>query len=402
MKAAGRLQRVTPGIGAWVRDRPALAAWARDVLLPFAATRAMLTVVGLLSLAVLPRRGVPARWDIPSSYPLITEWSRWDGYWYVRIANEGYSYVPGGESAVAFFPLYPTLMRLGGILIGRTDPPALAFVGIVISNVLLLAALSCLWLLVRMDFDEETAARTLLYLLVFPATLFLSAVYPESLFLALSVGALYCARTERWWIAGLLGGLATLTRPHGLLLAAPLLAEYAIQRGFSLRPLRLPALRPDVLSFALIPAGLLVFAVFLEWRFGEPLAWAHAQYAGWGRGFKPPWETLRLFFSTPLRVHSGNHSLVDLASAILFVLPVAASWRFLRPSYALLTTVFFVGALSSGLLLSLMRLEVTLFPAFMVLAIWGRQPWFDRLYLAVSTGLAGLFMAMFAQWYWVA
>jgi hypothetical protein len=339
---------------------------------------------------------------ISTPHPLITEWSRWDGYWYVRIATEGYSYVPGQESAVAFFPLYPTLMRLGGLLIGRTDPPALALVGIVVSNVLLLAALSCLWLLVRMDFDEETAARTLLYILVFPATLFLSAVYPESLFLALSVGALYCARTDRWWIAGLLGGLATLTRPHGLLLAAPLLVEYAVQRGFSLRPLRLPGLRPDVLALALIPAGLVVFGVFLEWRFGEPLAWAHAQYAGWGRGFKPPWETLRLFFSTPLRVQSGNHSPVDLASAVLFLLPVVASWRLLRPSYALMTTVFFLGAVSSGLLLSLMRLEVTLFPAFMVLAIWGRWPSFDRLYVAVSTGLAGLFMAMFAQWYWVA
>ncbi len=97
----------------------------------------------------------------------------------------------------------------------------------------------------RLDFDRATAARAVLYLLVFPTTLFLSAVYAESLFLALTVAAFYHARRGQWWIAGALGGLAALARPHGVLLALPLAVEYLAQRDFDLR-----AIRGNILALA--------------------------------------------------------------------------------------------------------------------------------------------------------
>lgn len=373
--------------------RGALAAWVSDILVPLIATRAMLTTVGVLAIGLLPRSPFAYPWDA-SSDAFINAWSRWDGYWYVRVATEGYSYVPHDESSIAFFPLYPLLMRLAGLLVGRTDPAGLAFMGIVISNMALLAAVSGLFGLTRLDFDRRTAARAVLYLLVFPTSLFLSAVYTESLFLALAVAAFYCARTGRWGLAGLLGGAAALTRPHGALIAAPLLAEFVLQRGFRPREF----LRRDLLSLVLIPAAVLVFALYQQWQFGDAFAFLHAHAEGWGRRLMPPWETLQRFFSTGPRVQW----FVDLASAVLFVVPLAAAWRFLRASYAVFVTVFFVGALSSGTLLSLIRLEVTLFPVFMVLGLAGRWRWFDRAYLIGSSGLAALFMAMFAQWYWVA
>jgi hypothetical protein len=42
-----------------------------------------------------------------------------------------------------------------------------------------------------------------------------------------------------------------------------------------------------------------------------------------------------------------------------------------------------------------------LFPAFILLARWGKHPWVDRLITALSLLLLGLFTAMFANWYWV-
>jgi Gpi18-like mannosyltransferase len=55
---------------------------------------------------------------------------------------------------------------------------------------------------------------------------YLSAIYPESLFLTLSIGAIYYARLQRWCLAGLLGGLASLTRPEGVLLTLAIGWEY--------------------------------------------------------------------------------------------------------------------------------------------------------------------------------
>jgi hypothetical protein len=42
-----------------------------------------------------------------------------------------------------------------------------------------------------------------------------------------------------------------------------------------------------------------------------------------------------------------------------------------------------------------------LFPAFIILARWGKHTWVDRIIFVVSLLLLGLFTAMFANWYWV-
>ena len=54
-----------------------------------------------------------------------------------------------------------------------------------------------------------------------PVSFFLSAVYTESLFLALSVGSIYAARRERWLLCGVLGFLAAISRNGGVALILP-------------------------------------------------------------------------------------------------------------------------------------------------------------------------------------
>ncbi len=93
---------------------------------------------------------------------------------------------------------------------------------------------------------------------------------------------------------------------------------------------------------------------------------------------------------------------MDLAFTVLLLALTGASWRLLRASYAVLSTVVLLALFASGSLMSMMRFGVALFPLFIVLAIVGRRGWFERTYLATSAGLSALFMALFAQWYWVA
>lgn len=365
-----------------------------EVLATFVATRAILTLVGFLSITAVAPNPYRFDWDA-SDHPLVNAWSRWDSYWYVRIADDGYGYIPGKESSVAFFPLYPMLIRLAGWFVGASGPEMLAILGIVISNLALLAAVAAVILLVRLDFDEATARRTASYLLLFPSSFFLSAVYPESLFLALAVASLYFARTDRWVVAALLATAATLTRPYGLFLAVALVFEYAAQRGFRLR-----AVRPDVLALGLIPSALAAYFLYLGASFGDPLAALHAQKA-WGRELTVPWDAFTTFFSAPFSKHGGKHSPFDLGFTLVSLVLVALSWRFVRPSYALFATVLLLGVLSTGTLWSMVRFAVSPFPAFIVLAIAGRHPLFDRAYVVVSVGLGALFMGMYAQWYWV-
>src|SRR5437870_4359625 len=96
-----------------------IPAWFwRDVFVPAAVTRAVLVLIGLTALA--PRQAALTD-KLPTAEPWINMWSAWDGLWYMLVARDGYSYVPGHESTAAFAPALPALMRLGGLLSGRND-----------------------------------------------------------------------------------------------------------------------------------------------------------------------------------------------------------------------------------------------------------------------------------------
>jgi hypothetical protein len=361
-------------------------------LVPFMVTRAVLAFVGILSIAIIPLSPwAPLAWVHRGASPLVDAFARWDSQRYVRIAVDGYSATDPSSSA--FFPLLPALMRALGAITGRADTAGYEIAGVVIANVALVAAVMGLMALVRLEHDRASASRVGWYLLVFPTTLFLSAAYAESLFLALSIGAVLACRTRRWAIAALLAALAALTRPFGVLVIVPLAIEAWQQRGEVQSWRSVPALLAA-------PAALAAYSGYLLWKVGDAFAFLHAQ-SGWGRSLMLPWDTFREFFSQPLTLHSGLHSTLDLCFTVVLVALTVASWRLLRHSYASYLTALVLLTLSTGSLLSIGRFAVGWFPVFMVLALAGRYRTFDRAYLVVGGGLSALFMAMFAQWYWV-
>ena len=103
--------------------------------------------------------------------------------------------------------------------------------GTLISMIATGVALHLLYRLARLDLAPAQARATVMLVALFPAALFLSAVYTEALFLMLSVGAIYAARTERWAWAGILGGLAAGTRSGGILLLVALAWLYLYGPG---------------------------------------------------------------------------------------------------------------------------------------------------------------------------
>src|SRR3954462_694982 len=207
-----------------IARRPRLDAAMRDALLAFLASRLLVWLVAVVAAAVAsPDGGQSAlSFDRPElTHPygaaldsLFAPLARWDAVWYLGIAHGGYD-----GMSTAFFPLYPLLVR--GITPGG-DPGGLLLAGYFVALVALAGALLLLRMLVQLELGAEVARRTVWLVAFFPGALWLGVPYSESLFLLLSVGALYAARTGHCAWAGVCAAFASGTRSAGIVLLVPL------------------------------------------------------------------------------------------------------------------------------------------------------------------------------------
>jgi len=437
-RARGVLARLRPVDGGAWRETWG-AVWT---------SRLVVWAAGLLGVLWLGRAAGTRQFDAaalttpfsPFGDLLVAPAARWDSVWYLTIATDGYGDAHSHAQA-AFYPLYPLLMRGVGWVVGS---PLVA--GIVVSLVCFVGALVLLYRLAELELGARDARATVLLVAFFPTAFFFSAVYSESLFLLVSVGAFLAARNGRWAWAGALGGLAALTRNSGVLLLVPLAllflygprADRAAGIGSSppvtagrvlramalLRP-RHP-LTPQVLWLALVPLGL---ALYLGWSaiaLGDAFAPYHAQ-ALWLRHFEPlgalaggvraAWLGLRqLVHGSPTPAYFGENggdpflvageSLMLLGFLAFALVACAGALRRLPFAYGAYAAVALAMTLSYPLdeqpLMSLPRYMVVLFPMQMWLARWaGERGGIERA-VAVSAVLLGLFTAHFAHWGFVA
>ena len=356
---------------------------ARLLLAPFLLTRFLTAVVALVAVALLPTPTICPDVCHPSANPLLDAATRWDSGAYVGLARDGYGPIPASN---AYFPLYPFLMRLiAAPLGGSVDAYLVA--GVIVSNLALFVALVYLARLVAIDHEAAAGPRAALYLLAFPTSVFLAVVYPESLLLALSIGAVYHARRGEWLPAAALGALAAVTRPFiGVAVALPIAIE-AFQRS---------GLRAAVASAA--PAAIAFVAwLGILWRItGDPVAILTAE-ANWGVGPSLPFKAFADLFDP--RVYGFPY--IVLGSTLFIGALVVFSWRRLRPSLAAYGTAVFLISIATGSLTSSPRYYLSVFPAFVLLAIVARG-WLGRAYVALGVALGVIFTAMYALWYWVA
>jgi Mannosyltransferase (PIG-V) len=381
-----------------------------DILAPLLVTRLVLILVAWFGFHLLQFPLRSSKWEISdngmtqnvmghlslNSHPFVNMWARWDAGWYLDIAKNGYRFLPGEQSNVAFFPLYPYAVRLVHSAIPLASDAGWLWEGIIVSNCALLISLIYLYRLIRLDYDRSTAARAVLYFCVFPTTLFLSAVYSESLFLALIVSAFYYARAGRWLIAGMLAAAATLCRPAGLLLLIPLGFEYLFQKEFRWRQIR-----ADFIALILPPLALLGYLTVLRWRFGSWSVISKAEaMEGWNRTLTLPWNTL-LYSLRHIGASIGYHGAFEFVfTAILIALAIFACFR-LRPSYSIYAVVSVLFAASWGDLKSAPRFGLVIFPIIISLALLGDHKTFNRAYLTISSIVAAISMVVFSQWGWV-
>ncbi len=218
-------------------------------------------------------------------------WARYDANWYVTIASEGYSYFgPTVQSAVAFFPGYP--LAIWAVHSVTQLPLQLSGMLITLICGAGIAVLFHRWCLQRLR--PSAAWTALVVLLVYPYAWFLyGAVYGDALFVLAILAAFMLLEHDHPIWAGLVGALATGTRPLGVALIVGLVAVVAFKRQAVTRDdgrfqLHLGRFRRGDYGVLLSVTGLLGWMVYLWVRFGEPLAFQQVQQApGWDQGGGP-------------------------------------------------------------------------------------------------------------------
>ena len=269
---------------------------------------------------------------------LVAPFARWDSAWYLTIAHAGYGHDP---TRTAFFPLYPLAMHGLGSAVS-SDLVA----GVLISLVSFFIALVLLYRLTALELEAPVARIAVLLIAFCPMAYFFSAVYSESLFLALSLGCFWQARIGRWAWAGVLGALAAASRDGGVLLLVPLVVMFLYgPRGDLGSPARwardsglrrlLPRYRvtPQLAWALLVPLGLAAYVLALQVMTGDGLAPFHSEQV-WFRHFAGPfggvwdgavaaWDGLRQLVHGPppptyFAVAAGNPLTIAGQNLMLF------------------------------------------------------------------------------------
>jgi mannosyltransferase PIG-V len=403
----------------------------------FVVSRAAVACVAILAALSLGTPGADGvrernalRYDVPAlTHPfgeggnrVFSPLARWDAVWYLGIADSGYE---GGQARSAFFPLYPLTVRALGEVGGGMRGARLV-AAYLVSLAAFLSALVLLHRLVSLELGRPLASPTLLLMALFPASLFFGAPYSESLFLLVSVGAFYAARTRRWAWAGACAAAAAATRSAGVLLLLPLAALYLEQAGgFDRAALR--RVRWDAAWLLLAPLGLAAYAGYLQIATGDGLSFLDVQNA-WYREFAGPlggaWEGARAAFESardliagsPGEIHysdaGGDPTRAAAMNLMLFgclgfaLVACVGAFRRLPFAYGLYAGSALLLPLSFPVgpqpLMSLPRFVAVLFPLFMWLALWcERRRATDWVAAAFAAGLV-LFTEQFATWLFVA
>ncbi|MFN2468799.1 MAG: mannosyltransferase family protein [Gaiellaceae bacterium] len=385
----------------------------------FLWSRAAIWAAALFALLAFEpsRHPEAARWDDPSvtrdlGYA-VDVWARWDSVFFLRIAEHGYD-----AAAAAFYPLYPlSVGLLGRVLLGHY-----VLAGVVVSLAASLAAFLLLYRVAEERLGADGARRAVLYLALAPMALFLQAVYSEALYLLLAIASFLLAERRRWLPAGLVAGLALLTRIAGV----------ALLPALALLAWRSPERRRALLSLGAAPALFATYPLYLGLETGDPWGFVRAQEiwhrqlswagplggvwdglrAGWagvrqvvsGSTTHAYWSAVDPSDSSPLHVAAVN--LQNLAFLCLFAFLTVVAWRRFGVPYGLFCAASLAIPLSVPSerwpLLSMPRLGLVVFPFYLALASLGGRPRVHTAILSVSALVLGVAVVQWSLWQWVA
>lgn len=329
--------------------------------------------------------------NLSFSSVFLFPWANFDGIHYLTIAEHGYT------NQARFFPLFPMLIKaLTGISVGSQ-----IFVGMLIVTLSFYLALKVLQKLIELDFSKEISMKTILFLLIFPASFFFVSVYSESLFLLLSLLAFYFARKKRWILAILCGILVMTTRFVGVAILPALLYEFVTNEKVRINKLAF---------FLLTPLGLVLYSIFNYYQWGNFFYFITAQgELGNSRSVssiilfpQTIYRYIKILSTVSINSYDWAIALLELTSFLFVSLLLYFAWKKkVRASYLIFALINFAIIISTGTFSGLPRYILTIFPIFIVLSLINNKL-FKFAYVAISPILLFVLLMLFSRGYFVA
>ena len=258
----------------------------------------------------------------------------WDSYRYGDIAMWGYGRtvvgangVVIGHSHLAFFPLYPLLIKFGMFFTGSSPRPAAIAVAWI-------ASIAAAWGIFKVG-DQLYGRRVGIFAAIawglLPNAIIAQMAYSESLFTALAAWSLYHVLRRNWIAAATLSVLAGLTRPTGIAVAAAVCVGAFIElvrhyrgspsdtddRQFPWRP---------VVAIVIAPAGWLGYFTYVSMRLKSLNGYFAVQHA-WSSDFDPHlrffgWMNHLLLRASPIPLNFGTVIIVVMGAIVLLILSI--------------------------------------------------------------------------------
>lgn len=320
----------------------------------------------------------------------LSPWGNFDGVHYLTIAKTGYT------TEGNFFPLFPLFIRFLSPIFGDF------FAGLLIANLSFLIALIFLYKLIMLDFSSNIAKQSIIFLLIFPTSFYFGAIYTESLFLLLIVSSFYLARRNNWVLSSFLAIFASATRLVGIFTLPALLYQYVKKEGlkFSFK----------LFSLFLIPAGLMGYAVFNFYKWGDAFYFikAHGNLAN-SRSVDSvvlfPQTIFRYFkILTDLPLTQYEWWIAFLEVSVFFIVSILLFmvWKKnIRREYLIFSILAFLLPVLSGTFSALPRYVITLFPIFIALALI-KNKLLKWSYVIISPVILFILLMFFSRGYFVA
>lgn len=396
----------------WCRPGTQLYAWCLGI-----------TVLWRLGLEVLNQAVVPNMSVGPGGHGLqvlhpgiagLARWiDAWDGAWYRTITQHGYVIEHHFRSyeSVAFFPLFPYLVRW--TMLVTHLPYQLIGLGlnVLLTSLLVLVIYKLTHLLavehkVRKGMAETISRLAAVFVLINPSAFFFVAYYADALLVLLVAAAVYAAYREKYWLAGLLAGLATAAKSIGVVGMPVILLIYAARHKNQL----LKAVRRDWLKLAgvcvLAFNGLIAYMFYLWVRFGDPLVFIKVEKY-WNRnvsGFflNSIWgiwyeKTFNPVYFKPMSNYLYELFLMSIPIAVVaFAVYLVVRHRLEYAWLAALSVLAVLIPMSTGTLQSLNRYVLLLTPAlaYLFVHVYARWP-VARKFFAVAGYMSGVGLVVF-------
>jgi hypothetical protein len=404
----------------------------REVTLIFVLSRIGIALVTVITIALFSRFSplayvpdlVAAHYQAHDLWGYLYAWWRWDAVHLTKIAAYGYQ---NNEGYRAFLPLSPFLQRAIGDILSLIVHPKSAFsrealfyfAGVILANACTYITMLLCYVLVKKEKGAWAARLTLLFLVVYPYSMFLFAGYSEPLFFLLAVAVFFFLQRNRWWLAAFCATLLMLTRVAGALIVIPFLVLY-IQRFWPQWRERVFPWRAMVrraLPVAIIPLGLGIYMLYLYHIWHNPFIFQAAE-AAWNRHASVPGYGLYLDLKvlTNIKHLWPDLRYSDIMDAVFSIGPLAAlliGWKRLPLHYwlfSLAMVLFSMCTYGTGTdvmyanpALSYPRYVMAAFPMFLLYAEWSEmQPLTLVLLVPCFLILQIVNIALFVTGHWVA